>query len=99
MHHLTYERLGAERDEDLLVVCRRCHKKEDKKRSEGRPPPRVLTDSTAEWRKQPASDRQLEILKKQRIPYGPSITKGEASDLYDQAKALRALKRRDEVEL
>lgn len=29
VHHLTYERLGCERDEDLLVVCRPCHEKED----------------------------------------------------------------------
>jgi len=26
-HHLTYERLGDELDEDLIVLCRRCHKK------------------------------------------------------------------------
>ena len=25
VHHLSYENLGAERDEDLLVVCVRCH--------------------------------------------------------------------------
>jgi hypothetical protein len=25
VHHLTYERLGEERDEDLLVVCCPCH--------------------------------------------------------------------------
>ncbi len=25
VHHLTYERLGCERDTDLLVVCRHCH--------------------------------------------------------------------------
>jgi len=25
VHHLTYERFGHERDEDLLVVCTRCH--------------------------------------------------------------------------
>ena len=26
VHHLSYERLGNERDEDLIVLCRRCHK-------------------------------------------------------------------------
>ena len=25
-HHLNYERLGAELDTDLLVVCEKCHK-------------------------------------------------------------------------
>jgi len=25
VHHLNYERLGQENDEDLLVVCSRCH--------------------------------------------------------------------------
>lgn len=25
VHHRTYERLGRERDEDLLVLCRHCH--------------------------------------------------------------------------
>ena len=35
VHHLTYERLGHERDEDLEVVCRgRCHKFADQDRAE-----------------------------------------------------------------
>jgi 5-methylcytosine-specific restriction endonuclease McrA len=34
IHHLTYERLGDELPEDLLVVCRPCHKIEDAKRAE-----------------------------------------------------------------
>ena len=25
VHHLTYERLGREKDEDLRVLCRACH--------------------------------------------------------------------------
>ena len=25
VHHLTYERRGRERDEDLITLCRRCH--------------------------------------------------------------------------
>lgn len=25
VHHLTYENLGDEKDEDLIVLCRRCH--------------------------------------------------------------------------
>lgn len=26
VHHVTYDRLGCERDADLMVLCRRCHK-------------------------------------------------------------------------
>jgi 5-methylcytosine-specific restriction endonuclease McrA len=26
VHHLTYERLGSERDDDLLAVCENCHR-------------------------------------------------------------------------
>jgi hypothetical protein len=26
-HHLTYERFGAERLDDLMVLCKKCHKK------------------------------------------------------------------------
>jgi hypothetical protein len=26
VHHLSYERLGHERDEDLVVVCELCHR-------------------------------------------------------------------------
>ena len=35
VHHLTYDRLGSELLEDLLVVCEACHKVEDSLR-EGR---------------------------------------------------------------
>jgi len=28
VHHLTYENIGYEKDEDLLVVCRSCHGEE-----------------------------------------------------------------------
>ncbi len=27
VHHLTYRRIGCERDDDLLVLCRCCHEK------------------------------------------------------------------------
>jgi hypothetical protein len=32
VHHLTYDRLGNELSRDLKIVCRQCHKEEDKKR-------------------------------------------------------------------
>jgi 5-methylcytosine-specific restriction endonuclease McrA len=32
VHHLTYDQLGDERPEDLLVVCPDCHRIEDEKR-------------------------------------------------------------------
>ena len=34
VHHLTYERLGEERPEDLLVVCPDCHEREDTARTQ-----------------------------------------------------------------
>ena len=34
VHHLTYDRLGHERDEDLQALCPACHKKADRKRAE-----------------------------------------------------------------
>lgn len=33
LHHVTYERLGNERDTDLLVVCIPCHKDKDNTRT------------------------------------------------------------------
>ncbi len=32
VHHLTYDRLGKERNEDLQVVCRHCHDVADQER-------------------------------------------------------------------
>ena len=32
LHHLTYERLGAEWDEDLVLLCERCHRWADRRR-------------------------------------------------------------------
>lgn len=34
IHHLTYERLGAERKDDLQVVCCFCHDAADRERAE-----------------------------------------------------------------
>lgn len=33
VHHLTYERIGHERDEDLSVLCHACHAKADLERA------------------------------------------------------------------
>ena len=35
VHHKTYERLGAERLEELMIICRPCHEKEHGIRREG----------------------------------------------------------------
>jgi hypothetical protein len=32
IHHLTYERLGRERDRDLRALCHRCHRLADRRR-------------------------------------------------------------------
>lgn len=34
MHHKNYDRLGAELDDDLLIVCKDCHPKADAERVE-----------------------------------------------------------------
>ena len=47
VHHLTYERLGRERDEDLQAVCRPCHPRADeirRRRGRGR-----ASDGFEEW--------------------------------------------------
>lgn len=33
VHHLTYDRLGSELDEDLVVLCPPCHERADVKRA------------------------------------------------------------------
>lgn len=42
---------------------------------------RKLIDRTSKWRKETASDRQLEQLKKWKIPHSADITRGEASEI------------------
>ena len=34
VHHLTYERLGAELITDVQIICRKCHEKEHKRDAE-----------------------------------------------------------------
>jgi hypothetical protein len=34
LHHLTYERLGAERDTDVQLVCEYCHDHADRERAD-----------------------------------------------------------------
>ena len=47
VHHLTYERLGREKDEDLQAVCRDCHPTADKERA--RMNRRDSSDGFEEW--------------------------------------------------
>jgi len=44
---------------------------------------RILFGKDAAWRSAPASEKQVDLLLKFKIPFGPTITKGEASDLLD----------------
>lgn len=39
IHHLTYERLGEERIEDVTIICRPCHDKEHGRDAEGKQKP------------------------------------------------------------
>lgn len=56
--------------------------------------PKVFTDPKARWRKDPASEKQVALLKKFRVPYREPITKGEAGILLDKAFARRGAARR-----
>jgi len=42
-----------------------------------------LVDRNAPWRNQPASEKQLELLRKFRVPFVPELTKGQAADILD----------------
>ena len=56
-----------------------------------------LTSSSAPWRRRPASDKQVEALRRWRVPgadVAGALTKGEASDLLTAAVAARLLGRR-----
>lgn len=48
---------------------------------------RILVDSNAPWRTQPATLKQLHMLRKFEIAHKPDITAGEASDLIGKAIA------------
>lgn len=46
-----------------------------------------MIDRSAPWRKQPATDKQLKLLKKLNIPVATGILAGDASDLISASKA------------
>lgn len=52
-----------------------------------RPDVRRLTDKGAKWRRDPASSRQLSALRFRRIPHAANISKGDAADLLNLARA------------
>jgi len=54
-----------------------------RRETERDPRARALGRMDAPWRQQPASDKQLAVLKKRRVQVWDGITKGEASDLMD----------------
>lgn len=54
-----------------------------------RPTVERLKKANARWRNNPASDKQLAVLRKRRVPIKKGLTMGEASDLIDLAFAKR----------
>src|SRR5205085_1981419 len=48
-----------------------------------------LTSADASWRGTPASEKQIAMLRRRKIPIKPGLTKGEASGLIDLAMARR----------
>lgn len=61
-------------DDAKAVVERRIAKLEIQKQH-------VFNDPNAKWRSAPASEKQREMLRKFKVPYGPDLTKGEATDI------------------
>jgi hypothetical protein len=59
---------------------------EDLARQEGA---RVLLDNGARWRSQPATPKQLDTLRRWRLPVPPGLTKGDASDAISARYAQR----------
>jgi hypothetical protein len=53
-----------------------------------------LKDKDAPWRHAPATENQLNALRRMRVPFRPSITTGEASSLMDLAIARKGRGRR-----
>lgn len=49
-----------------------------------------LKDREAPWREGPATDKQMALLRRLRVPIRPGLTKGGASDLIDLAQSRRA---------
>src|SRR3990167_750108 len=50
---------------------------------------RTLTAQDAKWKTRPASEKQIALLRRRRIPFRPNLTMGEASSLIDLANARR----------
>ena len=51
--------------------------------------PKVFTDPKARWRRDPASEKQVALLRKFRVPFREPLTKGEAGILLDKVFARR----------
>lgn len=50
----------------------------------------VFQDPNAAWRAKPASEKQIGLLQKMKIPHSPEITSGQAADLITRAFKRRA---------
>jgi len=61
LHHLSYDRLGNERHEDLLPMCRTCH----------RALHRIL-DTSPHWRAMPRSTASLAIIERLNVHARPN---------------------------
>ena len=57
VHHLNYSSLGNEQDEDLEVLCRRCHDIETHGRSELRAPKHATCEACRQKHWNPRSDK------------------------------------------
>lgn len=79
VHHLTYERLGRERDEDLQALCPSCHKKADKERA--RMNRRDVSDGFDEWKRAVYDDEEPPEDARER--FEAFVRRKESGDLED----------------
>lgn len=80
VHHLNYDRLGHELDDDLLIVCTSCHPKADRKRIEWEARRKYQREHPPKW----ATLEEIEALTMRIVnnhPSQPSTTRRHDDNL------------------
>ncbi|MCU0913007.1 MAG: DEAD/DEAH box helicase [Planctomycetes bacterium] len=76
---------AASLDRPPMDTLRGALKEAEAMAEEQDPQCKKLLDTRAAWRNGPATDKQLELLKRMRIPHPPAITKGQAAMILTRA--------------
>lgn len=74
LHHMTYERMGAELDEDMIPLCEPCHALVHKIHRQGNYSLKATTIKFLSSSGSPAPNKKKTKTKKQRNPPGPRRT-------------------------